>query len=267
MNRVEKLEFIDRVLETYMLSSTISNNYMLRDEYLHHIAMGNLFIDIDDHNAFIYLRRNGFYRVYYLINQEDRTFSFNAFQPLVLEILYRGEKNFPQNAKSFWELSGFQSHLSRDAYFLKNTAANEILDLRASQVIKAHSHEHISFTKRLIDEYLDLYTGDNLSLEQIESFVSKGLVYLALDDGQMAGILQADHKSGIFWLGHLVVDPTFRGKGVAQKLLKYYLNEGAIAKCNQFQLWVIKDNEAAVGLYKKHGFNYLNKSTFSMLKM
>ena len=267
MKRVENLEVIDWLLETFMLSGTITNNYLLKDEYTRHIAMGNLFIDIDDHNAFIYLRRNGFYRVYYLINQEDRTFSFNSLQPLVLEILYRGEKNFPQNAKNFWELSGFQPHLSRDAYFLKNTSSNEILDLRPSQVIKAHSSEHISFTKRLIDEYLDLYTGDNLSLEQIEIFVSKGLVYLAFVDGQMAGILQADHKNGIFWLGHLVVDPAFRGKGVAQKLLKYYLNEGVIAKCNQFQLWVIKDNEAAVGLYKKHGFNYLNKSSFSMLKM
>ena len=267
MKRVENLEVIDWLLETFMLSGTITNNYLLKDEYTRHIAMGNLFIDIDDHNAFIYLRRNGFYRVYYLINQEDQIFSFNSLQPLVLEILYRGEKNFPQNAKNFWELSGFQPHLSRDAYFLKNTSSNEILDLRPSQVIKAHSSEHISFTKRLIDEYLDLYTGDNLSLEQIESFVSKGLVYLALVDGQMAGILQADHKNGIFWLGHLVVDPAFRGKGVAQKLLKYYLNEGVIAKCNQFQLWVIKENEAAVGLYKKHGFNYLNKSTFSMLKM
>ena len=267
MKRVENLEVIDWLLETFMLSGTITNNYLLKDEYTRHIAMGNLFIDIDDHNAFIYLRRNGFYRVYYLINQEDQIFSFNSLQPLVLEILYRGEKNFPQNAKNFWELSGFQPHLSRDAYFLKNTSSNEILDLRPSQVIKAHSSEHISFTKRLIDEYLDLYTGDNLSLEQIEIFVSKGLVYLAFVDGQMAGILQADHKNGIFWLGHLVVDPTFRGKGVAQKLLKYYLNEGVIAKCNQFQLWVIKDNEAAVGLYKKHGFNYLNKSSFSMLKM
>ena len=267
MKRVENLEVIDWLLETFMLSGTITNNYLLKDEYTRHIAMGNLFIDIDDHNAFIYLRRNGFYRVYYLINQEDQIFSFNSLQPLVLEILYRGEKNFPQNAKNFWELSGFQPHLSRDAYFLKNTSSNEILDLRPSQVIKAHSSEHISFTKRLIDEYLDLYTGDNLSLEQIEIFVSKGLVYLAFVDGQMAGILQADHKNGIFWLGHLVVDPAFRGKGVAQKLLKYYLNEGVIAKCNQFQLWVIKDNEAAVGLYKKHGFNYLNKSSFSMLKM
>lgn len=260
------VSFVDKVFENYFQKSTLSNNYMLKDEYLTHIENERIYFDIDDINVFFYLKKNGFFRLYYFINTPEKSYPFENELPLVLEILYRGEKNFPIAHQYYWLRSGFSSHLSRDCYFLKNKNLERYPSDGTIKIGKAESPSDFTYAKKLIDLNLDLYTGDNLGEAEIAHFADQGLIFLSTLDGQPCGMLQAENKNNIFWLGHLVVDENYRGKGIAKALVEAYISEGIQAACNQLQLWVIQDNSAAVHLYKKYGFVYLNKSTYSMLK-
>jgi ribosomal protein S18 acetylase RimI-like enzyme len=266
MTLVENVALLDEVFEKYLQKSTWSNNYMLKDEYLQHIEKQKLFYIQEGQNFYFFIQKSGFFRLYYFINEPEVHFFSPIELSFVLEILYRGENHFPANHREFWIQSGFESHLSRDCYFLKNKDLSEFIESTEIKVQQAQTHEEFDYVKKLIDQDLDLYTGDNLSVDEIQKFAEKGLVYVAHIEGKPCGFLQADDKNQVFWLGHIVVDSEFRGKGIAKILVNHYLNQGKKRNCNQFQLWVIQGNHAAVQLYKKYGFTYLNKSTYSMLK-
>jgi GNAT superfamily N-acetyltransferase len=266
MKLLEDISFLDGVFEQFIEQNTLTNNYMLKDEYLKHIENRNIYFDIDERNIFFYLKKSRFYRLYYFINESGKPYSFDYQIPIILEILYRGAQSFPKIHHDYWLQSGFKTHISRDCYFLKNTDLDEYSIQTTVNIKKAVSETEIFYIKKLIDENLDLYTGDILSLSEIRQFANTGLVYISYWMGEPCGVLQADIKNNIFWLGHIVVDVPYRGKGISKDLVAYYLNEGIQASCKQFQLWVIQDNLTAVSLYKKYGFKYLNKSSLSMLK-
>jgi ribosomal protein S18 acetylase RimI-like enzyme len=214
----------------------------------------------------LFVEKDGFYRLYFLINNLDVKHDFSSLE-LVLEIIYRGEKYKPLSLIEFWTKNDFKSHLTRDCYFLKTADAifeNNDIDIKV-RIVK--NQDDILFAKKLIDENLDRYTGDRLTLSELEKFSAEGLLYCAYKDGVPCGMLQAEVKNNINWLGHIVVQKDFRGLGVANHLTDFYLKQGLDLQINQFQLWVINDNSAAVRLYEKKGFKYLNKSTFSMLKI
>jgi ribosomal protein S18 acetylase RimI-like enzyme len=263
---VEKTELLDEVFEKYFQKGTWSNNYILKDEYFEHIENQKLFYIQDDQNSYFLIKKNSFYRLYYFINEPNTFFSALTDLPVVLEILYRGEKHFPSNQSDFWIQSGFKSHLTRDCYFLKNRDLTNFDGIHDLNIQNAQTQEEFEYVKKLIDQDLDLYTGDNLTIDEIRDFARQNLLYISYMEGKPCGFLQSDDKNQVYWLGHIVVDSEFRGKGIAKSLVNHYLNEGKSRNCNQFQLWVIHDNKPAVELYKKYGFTYLNKSTCSMLK-
>lgn len=266
MKLVDNVKVLDQIFENFFKKDTLSNNYMLKDEYLKHIGDKKLFYTQDESNIYFFIQKANFYRLYYFINDHEKVFNVSYNLPIVLEILYRGNKNFPRIQQAFWLQSSFESHITRDCYFLKN---KEILKIESNVSLKiklAGSLEEIQYVKHLMDLHLDLYTGDNLSFDEIRQFSKDDLVYIAYSEGMPCGFLQAELKNSVFWLGHIVVDSAFRGKGIASALVNYYINQGKQKNCNQFQLWVIKDNTPAIKLYKKFGFTYLNKSTYSMLK-
>lgn len=161
-----------------------------------------------------------------------------------------------------WFLFAFEQRL----LFLKNKELSINVAHSAIRIESAKSENELLYAKRLMEENLDLYTGDQLTMEEIQYFANKICLYIAYDGEQPCGMLQADLKNGVFWLGHIVVETNYRGKGIATALVDHYLNAGIRLNCNQFQLWVIQDNVPAINLYKKYGFNYMNRSTCSMLK-
>lgn len=268
MERIQTLDAFETLLTTFNQKEVVSNFYMLKDEYSKHICAKDLFFHVDGQNLYIYLKKHDFVKLFYFINNLNHSYSIgNNNQSQVLEIVYRGEKQYPTKHIEFWKSCGFDLHLSRDCYFLKNEDGIINVPEKSSMMIKNAQSEHdLNYALKLIEENLDLYTGDQLSLEELRYFANNNLLYIAFDDGKYCGMLQANFKNGVFWLGHIVVDANFRGKGIAKVLVEHYLNEGIKLKCNQFQLWVIQDNLPAVNLYKKYGFKYLNRSTCSMLK-
>lgn len=53
----------------------------------------------------------------------------------------------------------------------------------------------------------------------------------------------------------IIIDPNYRKKGYANKLLSYTIEEIKEKKCDNITLEVNENNLSAINLYKKQGFN------------
>ena len=264
---VNNINFLEKIIEEYSFKDTLTNNYILFQDLKNYIEKKNLFYKEDNSNLYLFIKKQGFYRLYYLINNIETQNDFSELK-IVLEIIYRGNKNLPIEHINFWKKNGFRSHITRDCYFLRPDSILPFkkIQLKGVTIDFAKNKEDILFAKKLIDENLDFYTGDRLTFEEIKNFSDRGLLFCAYKNDLICGMLQAEFKNNIYWLGHIVVHKDFRGLGLANLLVNHYLIEGLRLKVRQFQLWVINDNLAAINLYKKRGFKYLNKSTYSLLK-
>ena len=126
--------------------------------------------------------------------------------------------------------------------------------------------KEITFSKELIENTFDKYTGDILTLDEVKSFVNNRNIICAYFEGNLCGILQFEIKNNVVWLGHIAVSSEFRGHGIANALVNAYIVNNAKNPNTRYQLWVIQDNTKAKTLYNKFGFIYGNKSSASMLK-
>jgi ribosomal protein S18 acetylase RimI-like enzyme len=271
MERIDSLPRLDELFKQFFRKETLTNNYILVQDYEQYIEEERLWFASEGDNTFFFLKKDGFFRLYYFLNDEDNLYTVPISIPVVLEILFRGNKRYPEREVGFWKNTGFEKHLRRDCYFLKASDAVELVEQDISvpgfTIKKATSSQECKYAKQLIDANLDVYTGDILSMKEIKDFASEGNIYIAYQNDSPCGILQSKLKNKVFWLDHIVVDESYRGLGISKVLIDYYLQEGVIKDCAKFQLWVISDNLPAVNLYKKYQFRYLNKSTISMLKL
>lgn len=267
LTAVNNIIILEKIIEEHLFKGTLTNNYVLSKKFTKYIDEKKLWFWKGNSNLYLFVEKEGFYRLYYLINNVDTHDDFSNLE-IVLEIIYRGKNKMPLEQIKYWKKNSFKSHLTRDCYFLK---ADSILpnynQVEGVTIELPKNKEDILFAKKLIDEKLDLYTGDRLSLMEIENFAKRGLLFCAYKNNSICGMLQADLRNNIYWLGHIVVHKDFRGMGLANLLVDNYLNEGLKLQIRQFQLWVIDENIPAVNLYKKRGFSYLNKSTHSMLSI
>jgi GNAT superfamily N-acetyltransferase len=268
MNLIKDIETLNALLLRYFVKNTITNNYVLVDSYMEYVFDEKLFYESKASNTCILVDKGGFYRLYYFINDLNEEITIDTDKPIVMEILYRGESKRPDEVFSFWEKCGFVPHLTRDnmiaAYsqlVLPSTKASQV------EIRYAESEAEIVFTKELIENALDKYTGDILTYDEITLLVEKRNVICAYWEGSLCGVLQFEIKNNVVWLGHIAVAAGFRGKGVANELVKAYIVNNAAQPSTRYQLWVIQNNIGAMALYQKFGFIYGNKSSASMLKM
>lgn len=267
MRKIENLNELSSLLETFSIRGTISNNYLLLDSYQDFIFKKQLYFLITQANLFFLVKNNGFFRLYYHLNNIDEPFKFDCGKPVTMEIIYRGEKNKPLNVFKYWERSGFKEHIARE----NMAAVYHQITLPAknnpSVLTKlAENENEIKFSKELFEKAFDPYTGDILSLEETARFaLGRNLLVSYYKDG-LCGALQFEIKNQVVWIGHIAISPEFRGKGIANELISAYITLNVDQSNTRYQLWVMQDNPSAIGLYKKFGFNFTDKTSASMLK-
>lgn len=77
---------------------------------------------------------------------------------------------------------------------------------------------------------------------------------VALADGRVAGCCGFTNACGVANIDNVVVAPEFRGKGIAQRLLRELIAAGEAEQVEAFTLEVRVSNEAAIHIYEKFGF-------------
>ncbi|MFO7820038.1 MAG: GNAT family N-acetyltransferase [Halanaerobacter sp.] len=88
-------------------------------------------------------------------------------------------------------------------------------------------------------------------------FIYHGAVYIAVVDKQAVGVIEYmrdfDEQDKAYLYG-LAVAKDYRGKKIGNKLLEYSLNRLKEDKINKVELTVEPDNQIAINLYQKFGF-------------
>jgi ribosomal protein S18 acetylase RimI-like enzyme len=268
MQKVNSFDTLDAFFKKYFLKNTLTNNYVLAETYHELINKEQLYFFDSNSNLILLVEKPNFFQLYFFINNLNEQLAIHVEKPITMEILYRGTANKPIELINFWERNGFKQHLTRDNLSLSLNKLNHVVIKNNHVLIKyAESNEESIAIKSLFESSLDLYTGDSLSLDEINEFINKKNVICAYIDNQFCGALQFEIKNNIIWLGHIVTDLNYRGNGIANLLVKKYIEDNAINPNSRYQLWVIDDNIAAKSLYTKFGFIYSNKSTTSLLKL
>lgn len=267
MEYIDNIETLNKLIQTYFRKGTATNNYFMANTYANHIENKKLAFVATKDNAALLLEKHDFYQVYFYINNFTEIVPIPEDRPAIIELIYRGETKLPVVITDYWSKQGFQIHLTRD-----NMSANlQYMDTNFDPEIGiklkyAELPEELAFIENLFLNAFDKYTGNLLSTSDLTRFINEKNIICALYNGELAGFLQFEVKNRIVWLGHIAVDAKYRGKGIANELVKKYIRDNCNEEINKFQLWVIQNNVSALNLYNKFGFIYGGKTTTSMLR-
>lgn len=268
MNKINSFADLEIFFKNYFLKNTLTNNYVLAEYYQQLINENKIFYVKTTNNIFLLVEKEEFYQLYFFINNLEETVQFQSNKPITMEIVYRGANKKPLEIIEFWEKNGFKEHLTRDNLSLTfgNLKQFEIHN-QTVQLKYADNENEAQLIQTLFENSLDKYTGDLLSMSDVRKYVSNNNIICAYINQQFCGALQFEIKNNIVWLGHIVTSIEYRGNGIANHLVKKYIEDNSLGANTRYQLWVINDNIAAKSLYEKFGFVYTNKSTTSLLKL
>ena len=111
----------------------------------------------------------------------------------------------------------------------------------------------IEYKKRTIYEYAKDLSDEEINRinNYVNSEVSKLIIdyYNIIVDNKIVGCLLLTNKDDGKLLDEIYLEEEYRNKGIGTDIIKNILNNNDIV-----YLWVYKENEGAVSLYKKLGF-------------
>ena len=77
---IDNINFLEKIIEDYSLDGTLTNNYILFHDFNKYIKEKNIFYWKDNSNLFFFIQKEGFYRLYYLINNIDTQIDFSSLK-------------------------------------------------------------------------------------------------------------------------------------------------------------------------------------------
>lgn len=263
--KIEGYQRYLQIAKEYGGKGCMTNDYLQR-EASDLIAHEFLYECCGEKNAFLLVKKDGFWRMYYYLNDFEEELILDG-ETLVAEILFRGNVGEPVEQVSYLERCGFNRFLVRDQYYAKYSSLIPPVPLRGISIEMARSMEDIVWAIDLFNTVFDKWTGDFLPLEMAQSLADNKAILIAKDtDGRRLGSLHIEKQAGVTWIRHIAVEEGAKGQGVGRGLLDACIEQGHLDENSRYQLWVQRQNIPAVSMYQKKGFTYLNKSSLSLIK-
>ena len=263
--KIEEFSRYQSIVERFGVRGCMTNDYIQR-ETADLILHDSLYEYCGEKNAFLLVKKDGFWRVYYYLNDLDEKLILNGVE-LVTEILFRGNQGEPKEQVNYLESCGFKRNLVRDQYFAKYSSLIPPVSISGLKIETATINEDAKWAINLFNKSFDKWSGDYIPQEMAPLLVKEKAILIARDiNDSRLGALHLEKKSGVTWLNHVAVTEEARGKGVGRGLVEAYIEQGHVDENSRYQLWVQRQNTPAVSLYQKKGFSYINKTTLSMIK-
>lgn len=254
------------IVEKYNKKGCFSNDY-IQNEAEKLILVNKLYVEEYTDNLFLFVDKGIGKRVYYYINNLTEQANFSQYKDLVVEILFRGE--VPEVLVNYFSHCGFRVNLIRDQYaaMYKDIFSNISL-IPGVKINVASSMENVIEACSLFNKSFDHLSGDFISEDEYESLLNENSIIIALDanTNQFLGALHVKMEGKVVVLGHVAVVENARGRGVGKALVDTFVEWNKETDKTRYQLWVQRQNRAAVNMYLNKGFKYVNKSTISLIK-
>ena len=263
--KVDTYEQYIQLVERYNHKGRFTNDY-LQNEAADLIFHDRLFAVCGQDNALLLVLKEGFYRLYYYINNTDELPELPESE-LATEIVFRGE-SAPEAEVKWLEDLGFKKNLVRDQYFAKYSSVTEPILIGGIKIEIATTLEDVLWAIKLFNASFDKWSGDYIPEAQAPLLLQENAILIAKDqDGNRLGALQFEMRQGACWLNHVAVVPEVRGKKIGRGLTEAYIEQGHVDDNSRYMLWVQRQNVSAVAMYCNKGFAPMNKSTLSMIKL
>lgn len=266
LKRIKTIDRYEEIAEAFRRKGCLSNDY-LQGEASGLIAEHRLFEHVEGNNAFLFVQKEGFYRLYYYLNDLGDVTAFDGGN-LVTEVLFRGDVETIESEVAYLEKCGMNRHLVRDQYFARYADLTPPTPAVDVTVRGAESLEEVRWACILFNSVFDKWTGDYLPASCYEQLLRTNDILMATDSqGCLLGALHQTREKGAAWISHVAVSQEARGRGIGKALLEAYIDRNHHDDKSRYMLWVQRQNEAAVNMYKQKGFKYINKSTISLIKI
>lgn len=263
--KIDNYEQYKQLVERYNRKGRLTNDY-IQNEATDLIIHNRLFAICGQDNAMLLVQKDGFFRVYYYINNPEEILALPESE-LVTEILFRGE-NAPEDEVKWLADMGFKENLIRDQYFAKYSSLSASIMLIDAKIELAQTIEEVRWAAHLFNDSFDKWSGDFVSDDMCELLFAEQQVLVAKDmSGKLYGALHFEKRQGACWLNHVAVVPEARGKKIGRGLFEAYIEQGHVDDNSRYMLWVQRQNVSAVAMYRNKGFTPMNKSTLSMIKL
>lgn len=263
--KIETFEQYNQIVERYNRKGRATNDY-LQSKAADLIIHDCMFAVCDDDNAVLLVQKSGFQRLYYYVNNFEEVIELPKNE-YVTEILFRGE-NAPEAEVKWLENMGFRKNLIRDQYFGRYASFIQSDLITGLIIYVATDEEDAVWAINLFNSTFDKWSGDYILQASAPLLIQERAILIARDvNGNRLGALHLEQKGGTMWLNHVAVVKDVRGMGVGLGLVEAYIEQGHKDDNSRYMLWVQRQNEPAVSLYRKKGFEPMNKSTLSMIKI
>lgn len=264
-----RIETTDRYLEitqAYKRRGCYSNDYIQTDVQTL-VTEGKLFEYCEDDNAFLFVKKEVGHRVYYYLNNLASVPIFDVKSDLIVEILFRGESNFPNDEIDYLLKCGFQKHILRDQYSATYKDIKLMdYDVPGLNIYIAKNLGEIEYAVNLFNKTFDNYTGNYIPISECERLLGEKCVLIAQYEGKYAGAMHFSREGKLIWAEHNVVEPWCRGKHVGSLLCNAFIETAKVDEKTRYTRWTQHGGQAAK-MYEKLGFKYVNKSSYSLLKL
>ena len=263
--KIETYEQYFQSIERYNRKGRFTNDY-LQNEAADLIIHDRLFIISGQENVLLLVKKDGFFRVYYYINNIEEVLELPENE-LMTEILFRGE-DAPEAEVQWLERMGFRKNLVRDQYFAKYSSLTQPILIEGLKIGIATTEGDALWAIRLFNVSFDKWSGDFIPEDSARLLIQENAILIAKDnDNNMLGALHFEKRQGVCWLNHVAVAPDVRGRKIGRGLTEAYIEQGHVDDNSRYMLWVQRQNLSAVAMYRNKGFVPMNKSTLSMIKL
>ena len=264
LKKIESFSRYQEIVERYGQKGCWSNDY-IQTEAEGIIKNNCLYEQCCEKNAFLFVEKSGFLRLYYYVNDPSETVAFKSGE-YVTEILYRGFQGEPEEQIEFLQHCGFRRHLTRDLMGARYADLIESVPNSDLYIADAVSLEEVQWAAELFNLTFDKWSGDYISPSSYQSLLDSNAMLIAKDlQGNMLGAFESGAERNVNWLRHFAITDSARGKGVGKALFDAVIEKGHVDEKSRYMLWVQHQNVVAVNLYKRKGFKYMGKSSLSMI--
>ena len=233
MNPIRNYQEVSPLLLRYFKRGVITNNFLSADDYRAEVKEGRLFYCAKEDFLNLYVKRDGFYQLYFHAFSQDTCFpAVNV--PLIAEMA--GENT------GILEKNGFLKILDR----VKLELSLDIPPKKAGQKAQKEDTRDIF---QLLCRSFSSETGALPTFAQVEKECEDGFYYKIMSQGELAGILRFGKSGKTAQIKHLCVKEAFRGQKIGKQLVLDFLAENPKAT-----VWTGAANAAALTLYHSLGF-------------
>lgn len=237
MKKITDYSEISPLVMKYFKRGVVTNNFLTKNDYVSEIAEEKLFVSSNENELVFYIKREGFYSVFFHTLNGTLTLD-ETKENLICEASGDAEKLLQDTA--------FGEKILDRVYYENDCAKKDLLKSTNVSFAEESDAEEVF---ELMNKSFDKETGFVPTLTQIKREIAEKLVYKAIKDGKIAGVIRRQLYGKNSRIRHLCVSEDFRGQRVGESLCSFFLNESEKAT-----VWTGKENTAARRLYERMDF-------------